>query len=113
MEKWLQDILPIMDVEEDMILSRQGDITLGFRVILPEIFSLSNEDYESLHQTWVKALKILPKQSVFHKQDWFTEGKYKPCFSMDDSSFLSLSSERFFNERSFLDHQCYIYLTKK
>ena len=113
MEKWLQDIFPILDVEKDMILSKQGDITLGYRVILPEIFSLSNEDYESLHQTWIKALKLLPKQSVFHKQDWFTDSKYKPLFSMDDTSFLSRSSERFFNERPFLDHQCLIYLTKK
>ena len=113
MEKWLKDLLPILDVEHDTILSKKGDITLGFEVILPEIFTLSNEDYESLHQTWVKALKILPRQSVFHKQDWFSEGKYKSRFSMDDTSFLTQSSERFFNERPFLDHTCYIYLTKK
>jgi len=113
MEKWLKDLLPILDVEHDTILSKQGDITLGFEVILPEIFTLSNEDYESLHQTWVKALKILPRQSVFHKQDWFLDSKYKSRFSMDDTSFLTQSSERFFNERPFLDHTCYIYLTKK
>ena len=97
MEKWLKDLLPILDVEHDTILSKQGDITLGFEVILPEIFTLSNEDYESLHQTWVKALKILPRQSVFHKQDWFLDSKYKSRFSMDDTSFLTQSSERFFN----------------
>ena len=113
MERWLKDVLPIMDVERDMILSRQGDITLGFRVILPEIFSLSNEDYESLHQTWIKALKVLPRRSVFHKQDWYTEQVFKPRMSMSEISFLSRSSERFFNERPFLDHQCQIYLTKK
>ena len=113
MEKWLKDLLPILDVEHNTILSKQGDITLGFEVILPEIFTLSNEDYESLHQTWVKALKILPMQSVFHKQDWFLDSKYKSRFSMDDTSFLTQSSERFFNERPFLDHKCYIYLTKK
>jgi len=113
MEKWLKDLLPILDVEHDTILSKQGDITLGFEVILPEIFTLSNEDYESFHQTWVKALKILPRQSVFHKQDWFSDSKYKSRFSMDDISFLTQSSERFFNERPFLDHRCYIYLTKK
>jgi conjugation system TraG family ATPase len=112
-ERWLEDLFPILDVEEDKILSRQGDITLGFQVVLPEIFSLSGEDYESLHQVWVKALKVLPKQSVFHKQDWFTESKYKSRFSMEDTSFLTRSSERFFNERPFLDHQCHIYLTKK
>ena len=112
-EKWLGDVYPIMEVEKDGILSKQGDITLGFRVILPEIFSLSNEDYETFHQTWLKAIKILPKQLVFHKQDWFREKSYKAHFSMNDSSFLRRSSERFFNERPFLDHECNVYLTKK
>jgi conjugation system TraG family ATPase len=113
MEKWLKDILPIMGVEHDCILSKQGDVTIGFEVTLPEIFTLSNEDYEAFHQAWIKAIKILAKQTVFHKQDWFTERKYQPDFSKDDISFLSRSSDRFFNERPYLDHKCYIYLTKK
>src|SRR5580698_8915860 len=113
MERKLQDILPILSVEHDSILSKQGDITIGFVATLPEIFTLSNEEYESFHQSWIKAIKILPKQSVFHKQDWFIDSKYQPDFTKDDVSFLSRSSERFFNERPFLDHRCYIFLTKK
>src|ERR1035438_7154673 len=113
MEKELIDILPILDVEHDCILSKQGDVTIGFSVELPEIFTLSNEEYESFHQSWIKAIKILPMQSVFHKQDWFIDSKYHPDFENDDVSFLSRSSERFFNERPFLDHKCFIYLTKK
>jgi conjugation system TraG family ATPase len=113
MERNLSDILPILSVEHDCILSKMGDVTIGFAVILPEIFTLSNEEYESFHQTWIKAIKILSKQSVFHKQDWFTENNFAADFSTDDKSFLARSSERFFNERPYLDHRCYIYLTKK
>src|SRR5580698_1730116 len=113
MERNLSDILPILGVEHDMILSKMGDMTIGFSVTLPEIFTLSNEEYESFHQSWIKAIKILSKQSVFHKQDWFIDSKYQPDFSKDDTSFLSRSSERFFNERPYLDHRCYIFLTKK
>jgi conjugation system TraG family ATPase len=113
MEKWMDDILPIMGIENDCILSKQGDITLAFKVDLPELFSLSDDDYEGFHQSWVKAIKVLPKHSVLHKQDWFIDSKYKPDFKGKDDSFLSRSSERFFNERPFLDHSCYIFLTKK
>lgn len=113
MEKQLNEILPILGVEHDCILSKQGDITLAFRAELPEIFTLSNQEYEAFHQAWVKAIKVLPKLSVFHKQDWFIDSKYKPDFTKDDVSFLTRSSERFFNERPFLDHSCYILLTKK
>jgi conjugation system TraG family ATPase len=113
MERNLMDILPILDVEHDSIISKQGDVTIGFEILLPEIFTLSNEDYESFHQGWVKALRVLPKQSIFHKQDWFIDFKYSSDFTKDDTSFLSQSSERFFNERPFLSHHSYLYITKR
>ncbi|MXN91161.1 TraG family conjugative transposon ATPase [Flavobacterium sp. Sd200] len=113
MEKVLDDILPIMDVQHDCILSKMGDVTIAFKAELPEIFTLSDQEYEAFHQAWIKAIKILPKQTVLHKQDWFLQTGYKPDFTKDDNSFLSRASERFFNERPFLDHSCYIFLTKK
>lgn len=113
MEKSLDELFPIMGVEHDCILSKQGDITVVFEASLPEIFTLSNQEYEAFHQAWVKAIKVLPKLSVFHKQDWFINSSYLPDFTRDDRSFLTRSSERFFNERPFLDHTCYIMLTKK
>ena len=113
MEKVLDDILPIMDVEHDCILSKLGDMTVVFKADLPEIFSLSDQEYEAFHQAWIKAIKLLPKYSVFHKQDWFLDSSHKPDFTKEDTSFLSRASERFFNERPFLAHSCYIMLTKK
>jgi len=109
----MEDLLPVMAVEHDCILSKQGDVTIVFKAELPEIFTMSDQEYEAFHQSWIKALKVLPKFSVFHKQDWFLESSYKADFSSEDSSFLTRSSERFFNERPFLDHSCYIMLTKK
>jgi conjugation system TraG family ATPase len=113
MEKVLKDILPIMGVEHNCLLSKQGDVTIAFKAELPEIFTLSDQEYEAFHQTWIKAIKVLPRLSVFHKQDWFLDTKYTPDFTRKDTGFLSLSSERFFHERPFLDHQCYMLLTKK
>jgi conjugation system TraG family ATPase len=110
--KNLFDILPIYGIEHDAILSKMGDVTIVFQATLPELFTLSNEDYEAFHHTWIKAIKVLPVNAVLYKQDWFTEAAYKPDFR-DNDSFLSHSSERFFNERPYLDHQCYIMLTKK
>src|SRR5688572_18999335 len=113
MQKELKDILPIFGVEHNCILSKQGDVSIAYEVTLPELFTLSDQEYEALHQALIKAIKILPRHTIFHKQDWFTEIKYTADFTKDDKSFLTASSERFFNERPFLDHQCYIMLTKK
>ncbi|MGB8191853.1 MAG: TraG family conjugative transposon ATPase, partial [Chitinophagaceae bacterium] len=111
--KQLEQILPVYKIEQNCILSKQGDVTLAFEVSLPEIFTLSTSDFEALHQAWVKAVKLLPQHTVVHKQDWFVEAKYRADFRKEDQSFLSRSSELHFNERPYLDHCCYLFLTKK
>lgn len=109
----LMDVFPVYKVEYDCILSKHGDITLAFEVQLPEIFTLSDQEYEAYHQTLVKAIKMLPVNSIFHKQDWFLSKRFDGVFNDKVLSFLSNSSERFFNERPFLDHSCFIMLTRK
>jgi hypothetical protein len=95
----IEKIFPVYKIEQDCLLSKQGDITIAFRLELPELFSLSDKEYEALHQSWVKAIKILPKHCVFHKQDWFIKKEMTADFEQDNLSFLNRSSERFFNER--------------
>lgn len=109
----IEKVLPVYRVENDCLLSVKGDITLVYEITLPEIFTLSNEEYEAFHQAWIKAIKILPRHSIFHKQDWFIADKVSADFEKDDISFLSRASERFFNERPFLNHKCYLLITKK
>ena len=113
MEKVLEDILPIMDIEHDCILSKLGDVTVVFRADLPEIFTLSDHEYESFHQSWVKAIKVLPKFTVFHKQDWFLESKFQSDFNKEDTSFLNRSSERFFQRTSILGPQLFYHVNQK
>ncbi|WP_281163379.1 TraG family conjugative transposon ATPase [Niabella aurantiaca] len=113
MKKWLGDLLPIMDVEHDAIVSKQGDISIVFKVTLPEVFTQSDDNYEALHQGFIKAIKVLPKETVFHKQDYFVQSKFQAIKKKDDTSFLSQSSDHFFEGRPYLEHDCYITLTKK
>lgn len=113
MEKKLHTILPILDVQQGIIVSKQGDATLAFSLELPEIFTLSDTEYESFHHAWLKAIRVLPKHTVLHKQDWFIQKGHRPAVNEGGSSFLDRSSDLFFNERPFLDHSCYLFLTKK
>ena len=61
METRFENILPILGVENDCILSKQGDVTIAYKAELPEIFSMNDQDYEAFHQTWIKAVKMLPR----------------------------------------------------
>lgn len=109
----LEKLLPIYKIENDCLLSKQGDITVAFKLKLPEIFTLSTKEYEALHHTWVKAIKMLPAGTVLHKQDQFVDTAYQADFSREDHTFLSRASERFFHERPYLDHTCYLMITRK
>ena len=54
----------------------------------------------------------MPNYSILHKQDIFITEKYRPDIGKDGPGFLSRSFERHFNERPYLHHTCYLFLTK-
>lgn len=108
----LESKFPLLAVENGCIVSKDADVTVAFRVELPELFSVTSGEYEAIHSAWHKAVKVLPDFSIVHKQDFFIKENYQPEIDKDDLSFLSRSFERHFNERPFLSHFCYLFLTK-
>lgn len=46
----LESKLPLLAVENDYLLSKDADITAAFAVLLPELYTLSAEEYEALHE---------------------------------------------------------------
>lgn len=108
----LERKFPLLCVENGCIVSKDADLTVVFEVILPELYTVTAAEYEAIHSSWMKAIKVLPNYSVVCKQDWFTKETYQPDFKTEEQSFLSKSYERHFNERPYLNHTCYLYLTK-
>ena len=108
----LERKFPLLAVENGCIISKDADITVAFRVELPELFTVTSAEYEAIHSAWYKAVKVLPDYSIVHKQDFFIKENYQPDTERDELSFLSRSFERHFNERPFLNHYCYLFLTK-
>lgn len=108
----LESKFPLLKVENNCIISKFADITTAYRVVLPELFTLTGEEYEALHGAWLKALKVLPDYTVVHKQDFFIEERYMAPEEGSERSFLARSYERHFNERPYLRHTCYLFVTK-
>ncbi|MDN5286547.1 MAG: conjugal transfer protein TraG [Mucilaginibacter sp.] len=105
-------VFPVYKVEHDCMVSAYGDLTIAYQVMLPEIFTLSEADYETYHHAWIRAIKVLPKHSIVHKQDIFIKNHYRGAKNTE-STFLTTAADKHFNGRPFLDHTCYIMLTKK
>lgn len=108
----LENRFPLLAIENNCIVSKDADITIAFQVELPELFTVTSDEYDAIHSAWHKAVRVLPDYTIVHKQDWFIKENYQPDIQKDALSFLSRSFERHFNERPFLNHSCYLYLTK-
>lgn len=108
----LESKFPLLRVENNCIISKFADVTAAYRVTLPELFTLTGEEYETLHGAWLKALKVLPDYTVVHKQDFFIEERYMAPEEGSERSFLARSYARHFNERPYLRHTCYLFVTK-
>lgn len=108
----LERKFPLLSVENGCIVSKDADLTVAFEVELPELYTVTADEYEAMHASWIKAIKVLPEHSVVCKQDWFVKETYRPKTGGEEQSFLARSYERHFNERPFLNHRCYLYLTK-
>ncbi len=56
----IESKFPLLAVEHDCIISKDADITVAFRVNLPELFTVTNVEYEAIHSAWAKALRCCP-----------------------------------------------------
>jgi len=118
----LLKVFPIKSVYHDCLISGYGDITVVYKVSLPEIYTLTGNvqmhgrdrlesgEFKDLIQSWEKAISVLPDNVIIHKQDWYTEEKYKPDYSVDN--YLDQAGQLHFNERPFLYHNCFVNITK-
>ena len=108
----LERRFPLLSVENGCIVSKDADLTVAFEVELPELYTVTADEYEAMHSSWIKAVKVLPEHSVVCKQDWFVKETYRPKTDDGEQSFLTRSYELHSNERPYLNHKCYLFLTK-
>ena len=101
-------LLPVNDAEDDCIASKRGDITFGWRIVLPIAYTVNEEGYDSIIDDFMKAYKLLPPYCIIHKQDVF---KYDTYHSSEKEEFLANSYERHHDGRTYLNGYCYLFLT--
>ena len=98
---------PVISGGDGIILSKRGDICVGWELELPAAFRCNEEKYDSLVASLRGAIALLPDYTVIHKQDIFMKKRYK---AEDTSGFLQEAYERHFDGREYLDHKCRLWL---
>ncbi len=99
---------PLLGVKDDVILNKRGELTVGWELTLPPVYSLRERDYSALNECIMSAVRVLPAWCVVHRQDLYLYDSYKPC---EANSFLGKSYQRHFAGRRYLTHKARIFLT--
>ncbi|MDC6367201.1 MULTISPECIES: TraG family conjugative transposon ATPase [Flavobacteriaceae] len=105
----LSDHYPILSIKDNITLSNTGDIILCYALELPEIFTLSKEDYVNLQDFWYRTIKYLPAHSFVHKQDIFLKQRYTGD-DLPERTFLQRSTKNHFSGRPFMAHTSYLFI---
>ena len=104
----IRQAFPVLNGREGVILSKRGEICVGWEMTLPPAFRCNEEKYDSLVNTLHSAITLLPDWAIVHKQDIFTRKRYR---AEDADGFLQSSYERHFDGKEYLDHRCRIFVT--
>lgn len=120
--KNLETVLPILGFNNDVQVSNNLDLTIGFKLQLPEVLSCSTEQIYMLHDTFQRMINLLPAGSFIHKQDFFLVNQFHPAdleeqsvtakiLSQNQTDSLNTSYLEHFDGRHYLKHDCCFYIS--
>lgn len=101
---------PIADIRENLVFATNGNVILCYEAELPEVYTLSEKDFEDLHGIWFQAFRSLMPGCVIHKQDIYRREKYT-SERLPKNSFLEKATHDYFRGREHLVHRCFMYFT--
>lgn len=104
----IRDNFPVMNGGDGVILSKRGDVCVGWELQLPPAFRCNEAAYDSLVASLAAAIQLLPDYTIVHKQDVFMRKRYA---SEQVSGFLEQAYEEHFDGREYLDHKCRLWLS--
>lgn len=102
-------ILDVINDEYGVILTRNGCVSVAFRMYNPECYSLHRTDLEERNARLYQAFKHLPSGSFVHKQDVFLKREY--VHELEGDSFIDKAEQRHFSGREYLEHDCLLIFT--
>ena len=107
----IQDIFPIVKISDNKILSGIGDITFGYEVVLPELFGLTHQDYESMYSGLLSAFSIFREGITVTQQDHYTGHEITHSELPDYKNYALKQNCEKYAGRLILNHKSYLYVS--
>lgn len=107
----IEKIFPLYSVENELIISKQGDVSLAYEIKMPQIYSLDKDAMDQINVIFDKVIKSLPEGTILQKQDYFFVNDLKEPISKGNN-LLSRSDNSFYFEKPIMKHECFLIFTK-
>ena len=100
--------IPILTIQDGVIVSKRGELTVGWEVSLPSLCFITEDGYEDMLEALSSAVRALGPGFIIHRQDIYLREAYHAEVM---KGFLQESYEKHFDGREHLSHRQYLYLT--
>lgn len=104
------DIAPIQEIYEECLVNGNGDLTAGFGLLLPEVFTNSDKEYQNLHHAMVKVIKRLPLNAIIHFQGYYYVDQHRTN-PEQEGNLIQQENLKYYQSRDVLKNHNYLFLT--
>ena len=104
----LDKYIPILTIQDGVIVSKRGELTVGWEMTLPSVCATTEDGYEDMLESFSSAIRALGPGFIIHRQDIYINDTYK---AERKAHFLEQSYEKHFAGRRHLTHRQFLYLT--
>jgi len=105
----IKEIIPIYGKDKNVLLMKSGSIAIGFKLELPEIFTLHEKQYNEIISNLGKNLyALIPENTVIQFQYIYKTKKNNSDY-LKDKTFLEKSTKKHFKNRKYLNQDLFVY----
>ncbi|MEQ9440812.1 MAG: TraM recognition domain-containing protein [Cyclobacteriaceae bacterium] len=108
-ERSLTDAFPVIAIENDKVVFRDGRISIGFEIHGAEMETWSPADYASFNNQLVQQLGNFPDETTIQKTDIFYHQDF--VGDTDSREFFEMKLNKHFSDHIVLHHRSYLFLT--
>lgn len=102
-----QYLNPVAALDGNVIMNRGKDVSICYKLELPEIFTMGSPEFNDVHGDFLKMFNNLPEDTIIHKKDIFLIENYDPKILKQDTP-LQKSTYNHFKGRKYTKHECYL-----
>src|ERR1035437_512174 len=112
-DKPLSEVIPILQIEDNLIVNKDGRVAIGFELIGANFQMMSPQDYDGFRGMLDSAIGSLPVNYIVQKIDvyynaYYPEGR-KPA-QFKEKGFFERETIKYFADRPVLRQKSYLFV---